>query len=437
MDFLPPDMVVSVIVMHWWFTIKLWRRVMLGLICGALFGFTVVNIAGLQHGQEILESIRLLGDIFIRLIKMVVVPLIFFTLISGVVAMADPRKLGSIGLKAFCLYLLTTLFANCIGLAMGLIFQPGRSVSFDEVTSREPAQQAPSLTERLIGIIPENPVAALAEGNILAVIFFSLLFGIGILMSGERGKPVGDFFTSAGDAMLNVTHLIMELAPFGVFALIAHAAGTQGTDTFLGILRLVLAVYAGCILHIVIVYGGLIHFGLRLPVRNFFRGILDAQMVAYSTTSSSATLPVTISNVIDNLGVRKSVASSVLPLGATINMDGTALYLGVLALFTAQAFGYTLQPHHYLLIMLVATLASIGAAGVPAAALFLLAGVLSVFDVSPEHTALILGIVFPFDRLLDMMRTLTNVSGDATVTVIVARWERAIDEERYRAPAVE
>jgi Na+/H+-dicarboxylate symporter len=225
----------------------------------------------------------------------------------------------------------------------------------------------------------------------------------------------------------------MEIAPFGVFALIAYVAGTRGLETFTAVFALALAVYLGCFIQMGLVYGGIIKFGLKLPFVNFFRGILDVMMVAYSTSSSSATLPVTIASVRKNLGVSKSIAGSVLPLGATINMDGTALYLGIVALFTAQAFGYPLEPQHYPLIALTAALVSIGAAGIPSASLFLLATVLQVFGVTPEHTALVVGFIFPFDRVLDMMRTVVNVTGDAAVATAVAKWEGELDEEIFRA----
>jgi len=267
----------------------------------------------------------------------------------------------------------------------------------------------------------------------LAVIFFSLLLGVGILMAREEGKAAGRFFEAVSEGILKATYLIMELAPFGVFGLIAYVAGTKGVETFTAILSLTLAVYLGCFLHIIIVYGGLVRILLNLPVIRFFRSILDAQMVAYSTSSSSATLPVTIRSATDNLGIQKSVAGSVLPLGATINMDGTSLYLGIVALFTAQAFGYQLEPQHYFLIALTAALVSIGTAGVPSASLFLLAIVLEVFDVSAEHIALVIGFIFPFDRLLDMMRTVTNVTGDLAVGTAVAKWEGELDEEVFRA----
>ena len=279
---------------------------------------------------------------------------------------------------------------------------------------------------------------AMSSGDILVVIFTSIVLGIILLFAGGGvdGAP-SRFFGYASDKVLGVTQWIMELAPFGVFALIAWVVGTRGVETFTAIFWLFVAVYAGCFIHMGLIYGGIIKLGLRLPFINFFRGILDAQMVAYSTSSSSATLPVTISNVSKNLGVSKPVAGSVLPLGATINMDGTALYLGIVALFTAQAFGYSLDPQHYVLIALTAALVSIGAAGIPSASLFLLATVLEVFDVSPEHTALVVGFIFPFDRLLDMMRTVVNVTGDAAVATTVAKWEGELDEETFRSRAAQ
>ena len=409
-----------------WFAIKLWKRVIGGLILGVIVGLLFGEAAG---------SLKPIGDIFVNLIKMLVIPLIFTTLVSGVTAMGSVAKLGSIGVKAIGLYLATTAVAITIGLIVGAFFQPGVGVEFTGVTPK-PVADAPGVVERLINIIPANPVAALAEGNVLSVIFFALIFGVGVLLSGDKGKPVGDAIDSAADVMLNITHMVMELAPFGVFALIAWVAGTQGAEALLNIFTLVIAVYLACMLHITLVYGGMIRVLLNLPLVRFFRGILDAQVVAYSTSSSSATLPVTISCATDNLGLNRSVASSVLPLGATINMDGTALYLGIVALFAAQALGIELTMADYFLIGLTATLTSVGAAGIPSASLFLLATVLQVFDVTAEQTALIVGFILPFDRIMDMARTVVNVSGDAAVATTVAKWEGQMDEEIYRTPAV-
>ncbi len=418
--------------MAWWFGTKLWKRVFLGLVLGVAFGLAVTQSMGPEAGEALLVKVKVIGDIFIRLIRMIVVPLVFFTLVSGIYAMGEPKKLGTIGIKAFALYLLTTFFANLIGLAMGTIFQPGKGVDLGGAVPKQMGEAQP-IGDRLMGIIPENPFQALVEGDILAVIFFALLLGVGILMAGEAGKAAGKFFEAVAEAVLKMTHIIMELAPFGVFALIAYVAGTQGVATFTAIFSLTIAVYLGAALHMLIVYGGLVRIVLNLPFVDFFRGILDPMMVAYSTSSSSATLPVTIRAAEENLGISKSVAGSVLPLGATINMDGTSLYLGIVALFTAQVFGYTLEPQHYVLIALTCALVSIGTAGVPSASLFLLAIVLEVFEVTPEHTALVVGFIFPFDRLLDMMRTVTNVTGDVTVATAVAKWEGELDEDVFRA----
>jgi Na+/H+-dicarboxylate symporter len=236
--------------------------------------------------------------------------------------------------------------------------------------------------------------------------------------------------------MLKMTHWIMELAPIGVFFLLAWVAATQGLATFTSVALLAACVYVGCLIHMAVVYGGLVRVVLGLPIVRFFRGMFDAQAVAYSTSSSNATLPITISCARDNLGVSNAVAGSVIPLGATINMDGTSLYLGVLAMFAAQAFGFELGFADYAIIALTATLASIGTAGIPSASLFLLATVLSAIGATPEQTALMVGFLLPFDRPLDMMRTLTNVTGDAAVAVAVAKWEGELDEETFRRRAV-
>ena len=468
--------------MGWWFNIKLWKRVMLGLALGVVFGLGVVEALGPEAGGALLTDIKIIGDIFIASIRLVIVPLIFMTLVAGVLALGDPSKLGTIGLKTLGLYLVTTFFANIVGLSMGSIFKPGLGVDLGGAEPKQISTESAGFFERIMGMVTKNPfekfltgdvmtlslTAALialaviigvqaaragsarlfsiivfvalfglgvtmSSADILVVIFTSIIFGIIVLFAGNAGEPVTNFFTLASDKILAVTKVIMELAPFGVFALIAWVAGTRGIETFTAVFWLVVAVYVGCFLHMALVYGSIIKFGLKLPFINFFRSILDAQMVAFSTSSSSATLPVTISNVSKNLGVSKSIAGSVLPLGATINMDGTALYLGIVALFTAQAFGYQLEPQHYLLIAMTAALVSIGAAGIPSASLFLLATVLEVFDVSPEHTALVVGFIFPFDRLLDMMRTVVNVTGDATVATTVAKWEGELDEDVFRA----
>jgi Na+/H+-dicarboxylate symporter len=424
--------------MRWWFSIKLWQRVLGAMALGIVFGVVLASVMGREAAAVwIDDNVRWIGTLFIRLIRMMIVPLIFTTLVAGIIAMGKPSKLGTLGLMTFGLYLVTTFFANVIGLTFGTIFRPGDGVDLSGA-SAEPVSfgEAPSLVDRLLSIVPENPIAALADGDVLAVIFFSLLIGVGIIATGKVGKPLGELFNASSEVVIKVTHWVMEMAPFGVFSLVAYTTVSEGTEALQAVILLILAVYLGLITHAVVTYGILIRVVLNLPLVRFFRGMTDAIAVAYSTASSSATLPVTITAASDNLGVKKSVAGSVLPLGSTINMDGTALYLGILALFTAQAFGYDLTFANYVMIAFTAAIVSIGAAGIPSASLFLLATVLSTFGVSAEHTAIVVGFILPVDRIMDMARTAVNVTGDAAVATAVAKWEGELDEERFRDPAV-
>ena len=403
--------------------LKLWVRVMIALLLGAIIGLIFGDLT---------QSSKWIGDLFVRFIRMLIVPLIFTSLVAGVVSMGDPKRLGSIGIKTIVLYLLTTFFAIIIGLTLGTIFNPGAGIDLSGVIPFETASSSMSVSDRLFGIVPTNPISSLAEGEVLPIIFFSILLGIGIILGGEKTKTLGDVFSSAAEAVLKIAYLVMQLAPYGVLSLIAWVSGTMGLAALQNLFVLTVILYAGCLIHMIFVYGGLIRLVARLPLGNFFKGIIDAQAVAYSTSSSSATLPVTLQCVQKNLGVKKTVASSVLPLGATINMDGTALYLGIVALFSAQIFGVQLSFADYFLIAMTATLTSIGTAGIPSASLFLLATVLSVIGITDAQTALIVGFVLPFDRILDMARTVVNITGDATVSVLVAKSEGELDETEFR-----
>ncbi|AKM06558.1 dicarboxylate/amino acid:cation symporter [Pelagerythrobacter marensis] len=406
-----------------WFAIVLWKRILVALVLGAL--------AGLALGESA-EQIRWIGDLFIRMIRMLIVPLVFVTLVSGVIAMKDPKRLGSIGSKAIALYLGTTFFAIVIGIGLALLFRPGVGIDLSGAEATT-LQEAGSLADRLLGIVPENPFAAFAEGNVLAVIFFAIMVGAGLIMAAERGQPLARVFESGSETMLKVTAIVMEFAPFGVFALVAWVMGTVGPGTFLNVFLLAIAVYLGCFLHMLIVHGAIVKFFARLPVLPFYRGVREPQLVAYSTSSSSATLPASLSAAEHNLGIKPPVASSVLPLGATINMDGTALYVALISIFAAQAFGVPLDLFDYLLIGLTTTLVSVGTASVPSASLFLMAAVLNVIGMSAAQTAIVVGFILPFDRILDMMRTVANVTGDLAVATVVAVWEDEIDRDTYNA----
>ncbi len=446
--------------MSWWFGVTLWKRVLLGLVLGLIFGLGLRYGLGVDAAAPIADSwLKPFGDAFVSLIKMLVVPLIFTTLVAGVTAMGDPARLGGLGGRAIAMYFITTWFAVSLGLAMGTLFQPGAGVdtsafgpavdcsgdlsgadsSVVSVCGKLNAASTTNNTiaEKLLAIIPTNPVEALADTNVLAIIFFAIMFGVGCLLAGEKGRPAAAAIESAADVMLKVTVIVMELAPFGVFFLMSWIMAKLGLSILDNLGLLAIALYLACAIHIVLVYGlGIIKIILGLPLIRFFRGIADAQAVAFSTASSSGTLPVTIANVSNNLGVKKSVAASVLPVGATINMDGTAIYLGLVALFAAQALGIPVTMEMYLGVALAATLTSIGAAGIPSAGLLLATVVMTEVGVPAEQAVLIIAFIFPFDRLLDMMRTMTNVTGDAAVASAVGKWEGELDEEVFRSPAV-
>lgn len=426
-----------------WFGLDLWKRVLIGLVLGIALGLSVHYGVGKDAASDFAGAwMKPLGDAFINLIRMLIAPLIFFTLVAGVIAMGDPKRLGSLGGRALGTYFITTWFAVSLGLIVGSILMPGKGVDASVIAGADPSSvqsrldagaAAGGVVDRLLKIIPTNPVEALANTDVLGIIFFAIVLGVGILVAKEAGEPVAKVMNSAADVMLKVTEMIMELAPYGVFALVSWVMATQGLGVLDNLARLALSLYVALFLHAVIVYSFIIKGVLRLPLIPFYRGGADAMAVAFSTSSSSATLPVTIACASDNLGVRRSVASSVLPLGATINMDGTAAYLGLVALFAAQALGIEMTFADYAMVALTATLASIGAAGIPSAGLLLAATVLTVIGVSPEQAVLVIALIFPFDRLLDMGRTVLNVTGDLTVATAVAKWEGELDVEVYKA----
>ncbi|MEL1249161.1 dicarboxylate/amino acid:cation symporter [Aurantiacibacter gilvus] len=406
--------------MGFWFRIPLWQRVIGALILGV--------ILGLAWGPEA-ESIKWIGDFFIKSIKMLVVPLIFFSLVAGVAAIGDLRKLGAVGGRAILLFVVTGQIAVWLGLALGTaavnlgLFPDRETLGTPTVPTPEP--NPTTAVDMILSIVPESPVQVMADVAVLPLIVFSLLIGVGILMAGKDGEPVQKIFDSGAIIMQKVTMVVMELTPFGVFALMAWVAGTLGVDALKALSWLVVLNYAGCLLIILVMYSAMIKFIARLPVIDFFRGIVDAIAVSYSTASSNATLPVTLRCAERNLGVSNSVAAFVISLGATVNMNGTAMYLGLATLFGASIFGVDLTMGQYFLISILATLGAIGAAGIPGAGLIMMALVFGAVGVPLETIAFVAGV----DRIMDMMRTTTNVSGDAAVATTVASLTGDIDRE--------
>lgn len=406
-----------------WFAIPLWKRVMAGLVLGVLVGLAWPAAA---------PQVAFLGELFVRLIKMLVAPIVFVTITAGVTSLGDPKRLGSLGGRTIGLFLCTTVIAVTIGMAVASLLQPGVGANLGGAVPKA-LGATKSVGEQLIGIVPLNIIEALAKGDMLAIIFVAILLGVGTITAGEAGRALSEFFQSASAVMLRVVTIVMEVTPFGVFALIANSVAANGTAVFVNVGWLALCVLIGSALQVLLVHGVLIRLVARLPVLPFFRGIVDALMVAFSTASSSATLPVAMRVAGENLGVGKPVFMTVLPLGAAIGKDGTAMYVGLLSLFSLQALGVELAPGGYLIVVLTATLAAFGTAPVPSASLFMLAAVLAAVGVGIDQTALVVGFVLPFDRLLDMTRTVASASANLAVTTTVARLEGELDEDTYRA----
>lgn len=384
-------------------------------------------ISGL--GDTIITWLAPIGDLFMRLITMVIVPLVFSSLLVGVAGLGDVRKLGRLGSRTLGLYFMTTALAVTIGLGVAHILKPGSFVSERDRASLtaqyesaadskvDAAAESPSAIDNVLAIVPENPVESLAKGDMLPIIFFAILFGVALtLLKEERSRQVVTLLDTVQHAMIIIIHMVMAVAPFGVAALLAEVIGQSGWSILSALLVYALTVLVGLLLHATFVYGGLVRVVTKLPFVTFLKAIRPAQLIAFSTSSSSATLPVSMECAEENLGASNSVSSFVLPLGSTVNMDGTALYQGVAAIFIAQVFGVDLSLGAQLGIVLAATAASIGAAGVPGAGMITLAMVLTTAGIPPVGVALILGV----DRILDMFRTTVNITGDLAVTAVMA-----------------
>jgi Na+/H+-dicarboxylate symporter len=368
------------------------------------------------------------GTIFINSLKMLVVPLVFVSLVCGVSSLTDPSKLGRLGGKSVGLYVMTTCIAVTFALIMALIIKPGDGFVI-QTEAEFSANQAPGLAQVIIDMFPSNPINAMAEGNMLQIIVFAVLFGIAMAKCGEVGIRVQKGFEMVNDVIMKIVLIIMELAPYGVFFLMAKLAATTDIQAFGSILSYFLLVFFLLIAHALIVYPTLLVLLARLNPLRLIVKMKDTAIFAFSSSSSSATLPITLSTAQKKLGVDRSVASFTIPLGATINMDGTAIMQGVATVFIAQVYMVDLSTADLLMVVLTATLASIGTAGVPGVGLIMLAMVLQQVNLPVEGIALIIGI----DRLLDMTRTVVNVTGDCTVATIVAKSENALDLDVYNA----
>ncbi|WP_189484193.1 dicarboxylate/amino acid:cation symporter [Alishewanella tabrizica] len=369
------------------------------------------------------------GEIFIASLKMLVVPLVFVSLVCGTCSLSDTSKLGRLGGKSIGLYLITTAIAISVAIAAALFIGPGNGVEMRSDATFD-VSAAPTLAQVFINIFPSNPIQSMASGNMLQIIVFAVLFGLAVALSGKTGERVAALFTDLNEVIMKLVTLLMNLAPYGVFFLMAKLFTTLGYGTIASLLKYFLVVLAVLLFHGLAVYPSILKILTGLNPIIFLRKMRDAALFAFSTSSSNATLPVTMETVNKKLGVNNSISSFTVPLGATINMDGTAIMQGVATVFIAQVFGVDLTLTDFLMVILTATLASIGTAGVPGVGLIMLAMVLQQVGLPVEGIALIIGV----DRLLDMTRTAVNITGDAMVSCVVAKSEGEFNADIYNNP---
>jgi Na+/H+-dicarboxylate symporter len=398
---------------------SLTKKILLGMGLGIVVGFI------LNPFPEMFEAINSyvlypLGKIFVNLIKMLVVPIVVVSLILGTAGISDPKKLGRIGFKTIAFFLITTTIALVLAISIASFIQPGAGDEFNLAGATFEGREAPPVIDTLINIIPANPFGAMVEGKMLQIIAFSIFIGYGIARLGEKSSLVLRFVDQTNEVLMFLVQAIMKFAPYGAFALIATAIGSLGLSAVVAMGKYMIVVALVLFVHLVVTYGSAVSFLGKMNPIKFIKGFYPAMIVAFSTSSSSATLPVSMKTAQTNLKIPKSISGFVQPLGATINMDGTAIMQGVATIFIAQVYGVELGLSALLTVVLTATLASIGTAGVPGVGLIMLSMVLTSVGLPVEAIALVLGV----DRILDMTRTAVNITGDAACAVIIARTEK-------------
>ncbi|MGM0396917.1 MAG: dicarboxylate/amino acid:cation symporter [Bacillota bacterium] len=407
-------------------------KVLIALVVGIITGIIVYNMpSGFIKDTVLVDGLFLfLGQVFLRAIKMLVVPLVFISLVNGAANMGDVAKLGRVGSKTILFYLTTTAIAIVIALTLGVLLKPGIGLDMGAVEAVEVtlSDKVP-LVQTFYEMIPDNVVGAMAAGSMLQVIVFALLTGVGLSLLGEKGSYLINLFEKLNDLIMKLVELVMILAPIGVFGLIARTFSTVGYSAMIPLMKYVGVVYLGLLIHATVVYGSMFKIFAGLSLRKFYKKFFPAMSVAFSTASSGATIPVTLEIVERDMGVSKEISSFTVPLGATINMDGTAIMQGVASLFVAQVYGIEMTIPMMLTVVLTATLASIGTAGVPGAGAIMLTMVLQSVGLPLEGIGLIMGI----DRLVDMARTAINVTGDAVCTTVIAKSEGALNEDIFNA----
>ena len=409
--------------------LTLTTKILLGLLLGFLFGLALNNIQdGFIKNTVLLDGVfKVLGNGFTSAIKMMVVPLVFVSLVCGTSSMGDVKRLGRIGGKTMIFYLGTTAIAIIISLALGNLLKPGTGLDMSSmVTGEVTIGESKSVVDIILGIIPSNPVQSLAEGEMLQIIFFAMLLGVAMSVLGKKADPVRVIFESANEICMKMVSIIMMAAPYGVFALVSTTFATVGTDAIFALLKYIVIVLLGLLIHVTFVYGGLFKLFTRQKIKPFLSKFSRVAAITFSTASSNASVPASL-EIMDELGVSKGVRSFTIPMGATINMDGTAIMQGIAALFIAQIYNIELGLNDMMTIVLTATLASIGTAGVPGVGMIMLSMVLQSVGLPLEGIGLIMGV----ERIIDMFRTTVNVMGDNICTLIIANSEKELELEKY------
>ena len=407
-------------------------KVLIGLVLGLITGIMIFQLpSGVIKDTILIDGIfQLVGQLFLRGIMMLVVPLVFISLVNGAASMGDVKKLGRVGVKTVAFYLSTTAFAIIIALFLGYLLKPGIGLDLSTVETVETTINAKTpLIQIIYEMVPRNPIMAMAEGNMLQIIVFAILTGIGLSLLGDKAEFLLKLFDGLNDLIMKLVEIVMIFAPVGVFGLIARTFSTVGYAAMLPLMKYIGTIYIGLLIHMFLVYGGFLKVLTGLSVKTFYKKFLPAMSVAFSTASSSATVPVSLEIAEKELGISKNIASFTIPLGATINMDGTAIMQGVATFFIAQVYGVPLTLNMMVTVIITATLASIGTAGVPGAGPIMLSMVLQSAGLPLEGIGLIMGI----DRLVDMGRTVTNITGDAVCTAIIAKQEGEINLEAFKS----
>lgn len=412
-------------------------KILLSLILGSLFGVFLSGISSdfIKNTLMLDGLLKLLGTGFLNAIKLLVVPLIFVSIVYATASLDDIKKIGRIGSKTLLFYVTTTALAIIVALVVANIIKPGIGISLSSITPGQGVTEAISVNfiDTLLQIIPTNIFAAFSENNVLGVLFFSVLVGLSITLVGEKSKPVLVLFEGLNEVFLKLVTLIMHFAPYGVFALVADTFATFGFSAMLPLLKYAICILIALAIQFFVVYLGMLIVIGKLNPKIFIKKFVPIFNLCFSTASSSAALPLCLESSDKQFGVSKKVSSFTLPLGATINMDGTAIMQGVAVVFIAQIYGIQLGLSEYLMVIVTAVLASIGTAGVPGVGLVMLTMVLSAVNLPIEGIALIMGI----DRILDMIRTGINVAGDNVCTLIIAKQENEFDEQVYNRPMMD